>query len=177
MNTSQPPPSGTRRTRVLVIVAVVLLLVGVALAGTRWWVKQGLVRERVKWKRSTIEQLAGLSFTNEMIRLEITKLKSDQTSELDWDWIEDHVLWMTNGEQIIYAFWHGLNNGLVEHLFLGHCSDGRWLYSSYHFCNNMAGIRGDEPPESINEFAKRYAAREFDGKSDECLKKTWPPNK
>ena len=31
----------------------------------------------------------------------------------------------------------------------------------------------DEPPGSITEFATKYAAHEFDGKSDECLKKTW----
>ncbi|GDY19273.1 hypothetical protein LBMAG56_06180 [Verrucomicrobiota bacterium] len=125
----------------------------------------------------TLEQLAGMTATNEVISLELAKLKAEQTSDPDRDWIADHVLWMTNGEHIIYASRHGLNNGLIAHLFLGHCSDGRWLYSTYHFCNHMAGVLGDEPPGSINEFAKRYAARQFDGKSDECLKRTWPPTK
>jgi len=83
---------------------------------------------------------------------------------------------MTNGEYIIYAFWHGANSGFVDHLFLGHCSDGRWLYSTYHFCNHMAGADAD-PPGSINEFAATYSAREFDGKSDMCLKHTWPARK
>jgi hypothetical protein len=83
---------------------------------------------------------------------------------------------MTNGEYIIYAFWHGANSGFVDHLFLGHCSDGRWLYSTYHFCTHMAGADAD-PPGSINEFETTYWAREFDGKSDVCLKHTWPPRK
>jgi len=83
---------------------------------------------------------------------------------------------MTNSEYIIYAFRHGANNGFVDHLFLGHCSDGRWLYSTYHFCTMMAAVRGDEPPGSIAEFETRYSVREFDGNSDQCLKHTWPPN-
>jgi len=33
------------------------------------------------------------------------------------------------------------------------------------------------PPGSIAEFATRYSAREFDGRSDECLKETWPLKK
>ena len=44
---------------------------------------------------------------------------------------------MTNGEHIIYECRHGANIYFPPHLFLGHCSDGRWLYSSYHFCNSM----------------------------------------
>ncbi len=42
-------------------------------------------------------------------------------------------------------------------LFLEHSSSGRWLYSTYHFCNYMAMLAGDEPPGSNAEFAKRYA--------------------
>jgi hypothetical protein len=48
---------------------------------------------------------------------------------------------------------------------------------NYHFCNSMAMIRGDDPPRSIAEFATIYSAREFDGKSDECLRHTWPTNR
>jgi hypothetical protein len=37
----------------------------------------------------------------------------------------------------------------------------------------MAMLRGwASPPGSIAEFAKTYSARQFDGKSDECLKET-----
>jgi hypothetical protein len=41
----------------------------------------------------------------------------------------------------------------------------------------MAGVLGDDPPGSIAEFTSRYAVREFDGKSDVCLKHTWPRQK
>lgn len=52
---------------------------------------------------------------------------------------------MTNDEYLAYGFRHGFNSGLVDHLFLAHGSDGRWYYSTYHFCNSMAGARFDGP--------------------------------
>jgi len=74
---------------------------------------------------------------------------------------------------VVYASRHGFNNGFVDHLFLAHGSDGRWYYSTYHFCNSMAAAAPD-PPGSIQEFVSQYAVREFDGKSDVCLQHTWP---
>ena len=81
---------------------------------------------------------------------------------------------MTNGEFLVFAFRHGFNDEFVDHLFLAHGSDGRWYYSTYHFCNQMAAVITDEPPGSIAEFTRRYSVREFDGKSDICLQPTGP---
>ena len=36
---------------------------------------------------------------------------------------------------------------------------------------------GEDDHGSIAEFQHTYALREFDGKSNECLKKTWPAKK
>ena len=41
----------------------------------------------------------------------------------------------------------------------------------------MVGIMAEDVPGSIAEFTNRYALREFDGKSDVCLEKTWPLNR
>jgi len=94
------------------------------------------------------------------------------------EWIHDHVLLMSNGEYLIYAFRHGFNDGTIDHLFLAHGSDGKWYYSTYHFCSHMAMIRSNNTPASIADFASRYSLRVFDGKSDECLTRTWvhPPD-
>lgn len=48
-------------------------------------------------------------------------------------------------------------------------------YSTYHFCIDMIVLRGDEQSEDLAGFAKTYHLRSFDGHSDECLQKTWPP--
>jgi len=127
---------------------------------------------RTQWKSQALERLAGLSITNDALRRELDELKMPKTKDTDFGWAHEHVLLMTNGESILYEYRHGANIYFPPHLFLGHCSDGRWLYSSYHFCNSMNMVRSDDPPGSIAEFAKKYSAREFDGKSDECLKMT-----
>jgi hypothetical protein len=129
-------------------------------------------RDRSNWKSATLPRLASRSATDDNIRQELETLKTGAGERREW--AGDHVLLMTNGEYLIYAFRHGFNNGFVDHLFLAHGSDGRWFYSTYHFCNSMVGVRFDDPPGSINEFATKYSAREFDGKSDEALRHTWP---
>ena len=63
------------------------------------------------------------------------------------------------------------------HLFLAHGTDHKWYYSTYHFCSRLSSLGVEEPAGSISEFAERFHLREFDGISDECLKRTWqtPP--
>jgi hypothetical protein len=130
-------------------------------------------RERAHWKTGALERLATLSIANKEISQELETLKAGRGAAGErQQWAGEHVLLMTNGEYIVYEYRHGRNDYFPPHLFLGHCSDGRWLYSSYHFCNSMAMVQGDDPPGSIAEFAKAYSTREFDGKSDECLKMT-----
>ena len=41
----------------------------------------------------------------------------------------------------------------------------------------MIVLSWDEQPEDLAGFAKKYYLRSFDGRSDECLQKTWPPPK
>jgi hypothetical protein len=114
--------------------------------------------------------LAALS--DREIALEISALKA-HVGEPNYPWwVGENLVLMTNGEYLIYAFRHGNNMGWPPHLFLARGSDGRWFYSSFHFCNGLIAACAPPPPGSIDEFAKRYGAYEFDGKSDECLKTT-----
>ena len=155
-------------------VLLILLVVPIIFGGGWLIEKQKANRERAKWKVTALEDLQRLSITNAEVHEEFDQLKASRQPGLRW--AGDHVLVMTNGEYVLYKYRHG-SDGLmrIEHLLLGHGSNNRWYYSSFHFCRSMAMIMGDEPPGSIEEFAQRYAAREFDGKSDECLKPTWPP--
>ena len=178
MNASAPsetPNRSKRFARVVGILFATLVVIIASLAGVWWLAKQKAAGERAAWKGPTLERLAGLSITNEVIRRELDELKAGPKPNIDFGWAHDQVLLMTNGDYIVFASRHGTNNGFIDHLFLGHASDGRWLYSTYHFCNMMATVRSDDPPGSIAEFERRYSVREFDGKSDVCLQHTWPP--
>ena len=172
---SETPKQSKQFVRVVGILLATLVVIIASLAGGWWLTKQKAARERAAWTGPTLERLAGLSITNEVIRRELDELKAGPKPDIDFGWAHDQVLLMTNGDYIIFASRHGRNNGFVDHLFLGHASDGRWLYSTYHFCNMMAMVRSDDPPGSITEFERRYSVREFDGKSDICLQHTWPP--
>jgi hypothetical protein len=164
--------SGAVSRRVIIWLAIPFIIMFLILGG-RAAMKHRYKSSRRNWKDEALGQITRTSMTNEEVRTEIDQIKHP-TPNLNFGWTHQHVLLMTNGEFLVYAFRHGFNNGFVDHLFLAHGSDGRWLYSTYHFCNSMAGVVGDDPPGSISEFSTRYTAREFDGKSDECLQHTWP---
>ncbi|HZI32929.1 MAG TPA: hypothetical protein VFF11_11350 [Candidatus Binatia bacterium] len=163
---------GAISRKVIIWLAIPVLAV-ILIVGCREVVKHRYEHARKVWKNEVLVQIAKTSMTNDEILTEIDQIKHP-TRILDFGWANERVILMTNGEFLIYAFYHGFNNGFVDHLFLAHGSDGRWYYSTYHFCNGMAGVIGDEPPGSIAEFTKRYSVREFDGKSDVCLQHTWP---
>ncbi len=168
--------AGAVSRKIVIALSITFIIVG-ALFGVQWAVQLKYERARADWKITTLPRLAGLTLANVGMSRELESLKYHSGAGEHREWVGDPVLLMTNGEWLVYAFRHGYNNGFVNHLFLAHGSDDRWYYSTYHFCNCMAGVIGDEPPGSIAEFAQRYSAREFDGKSDECLKKTWPLKK
>jgi hypothetical protein len=85
---------------------------------------------------------------------------------------------MTNGEYLVYAHIDAKEDGRIHDIFIARGSDGKWYYSTFHFCIGMvtlaAEVLGPGWNGSISEFATAYSAHEFDGHSDECLKKTWP---
>lgn len=163
----------SRATAVALKALTFLFLIVMALAGVWWIAKAQAAHQRALWKETALERLAAFTITNETVRQELEELKAGPTPNVDLGWAHENVLLMTNGEYIVYAHRHGRNSGFVDHLFLGRGSDGRWLYSTFHFCNSMVGAFQDAPG-SIDEFAEIYFAREFDGKSNECLKRTWP---
>jgi hypothetical protein len=165
--------SGAVSRQVILWLCLPVILIALGFGG-RAAVRFKYDRERANWKTMTLPQLATLSVTNEHISQELETLKANRSKEVHPQWTGERVLLMTNDEYLVYASRHGFDNGFVDHLFLARGSDGRWYYSTYHFCNHLTMLLSDPPPSSIAEFASRYAAREFDGKSDECLQHTWP---
>lgn len=165
--------AGAVSRKLIIWISIPLILAGCVFG---WWqiTLQKYQRARAAWKTTTLDQLAGLSLTNEDVSRELNTLKDNRGVGEYQEWISERILLMTNDEFLVYASRHGFNNGALDHLFLAHGSNGRWYYSTYHFCNSMVGVRIDGPPGSITEFSSRYAVREFDGKSDVCLEHTWP---
>jgi hypothetical protein len=72
----------------------------------------------------------------------------------------------------------------VRDICLAKGSDGRWYYTTCHFCVGMIALMmmqeevaqpyfpNPQQPPDLTFFISRYHLREFDGVSDECLKET-----
>lgn len=89
------------------------------------------------------------------------------------------MILMQSGEWLVYkSHCNKRPPHYVSDIFLAKGSNGKWFYSTYHFCVGMLVLRMDQDiqPPSLDYFVTEYDLREFDGKSDECLKATraWP---
>lgn len=123
-------------------------------------------RKRTSWGRDAIAQLHS-TVTNASSHAGIPGHEPGA-------WITDSMLLMTNGQNLAYRFRHG-SEALVPRLFLARDSDGHWWYSSFHFCNGMLMIRGEDAPGSVTDFAHRFRLRQFNPLSDDWTSPTWPP--
>jgi hypothetical protein len=139
-----------------------------------WISTRSFERRRTAWKDVALSRLQQISIPNPELDQKVKYLKTASKPGEPQQWVDVDCTVMINGEYLVHAFHHGFNVGWVDHLFLARGSNGRWYYSTYHFCNDMVGVLGDDQPQSIHEFVSRYSLQEFDGKSDVCLKHTWP---
>jgi len=82
---------------------------------------------------------------------------------------------MKNGDWIACQNICSKEDSRVQDLFIGRASDGKWYYSTFHFCIGMTVLRDMEQwqPDSLAQFVDAYWLVPFDGRSDECLKATW----
>jgi len=133
-------------------------------------------RARREWKEKAIAEIAHQISDPARIRKEIESLKTKRSEDAEWDtWISEDIIVMTNGDWMAYRNTCAKEEGRIPDLFIGHGSDGKWYYSTYHFCIGMIVLKTMmDRPESLSKFRNDGYLREFDGHSDECLKRTWP---
>ena len=86
-----------------------------------------------------------------------------------------HIILTRKGEWLAFANRCQKQDGRIPDIFLARGSDGRWYYSTYHFCIDMINLRSEEQPEDLADIGRAYFLQTFDGHSDDCLQKTWPP--
>ena len=164
-----------KKSLVIAIVSALLLAVIGALAFLRPPSLQSSARR--EWKQRSIAEIAARVAdpswpTNEFARL---KPKSTKDESDDASWLSEHIIVTQKGEWLAYANSCQKQDGRILDIFLARGSDGRWYYSTYHFCVEMVVLRMDGQPEDLATFTKTYYLQTFDGQSDNCLQKTWPP--
>ncbi len=133
-------------------------------------------KARKQWKEKAIAEIARQTKDTTPFLKEIGAMKTRPSVKSEWDrWISEDVVLMTNGEWVAYRNICAKEKGRIPDLFIGRGSDGKWYYSTYHFCIGMIVLRTMmDQPESLAKFRADCFLQEFDGRSDECLKTTWP---
>jgi hypothetical protein len=154
---------------------VVLVILAIAAVAIRYMPSSSARRA---WKEKAIGEISTRVADPAWPSNELAHLKAKGTNDpSDCDtWLSERLIVMRNGDWLAYANICQKEDSRIRDLFLGRGSDGRWYYSTYHFCIGMVVLRMEEQSDDLAAFSKTYYLRPFDGHSDECLQKTWPPN-
>jgi len=134
-------------------------------------------KARKQWKDAAIANIERRVADVASLERELATIKAGlEANGSDADgWFNKNTLLLKNGDWIAYASQCSKEDGRIHDIFIGRASDGKWYYSTYHFCVGMLVLRMDGRPESLPKFISDCSLREFDGRSDECLNRTWPP--
>jgi hypothetical protein len=154
-------------------------LLAIVLCGLPWAVHHRQFLARKAWKQQAVPEIAKFANDAKWVSEEIALLRSgnDTTTQriIADRWLTDRMILMVSGEWLVYrSHCNKVPPHQVRDIFLAKGSNGRWYYSTCHFCVRMCGlvIMQHEPPYDLTTFAQRYHLREFDGVSDECLQQT-----
>ena len=162
-----------RRRRTILIALAVVTLAAAGL-GARWWLSSE--RRRIAWKNAAAEEVARQSADRASVDDKVAQIAKAVTAPGGQDaWLGESVAVMRDGQWIVFRSACVHEHQLLGDIFLGKASDGRWYYSSFHFCCDMLVPRIDGRPADLSEFRRRYALREFDGTSDDAIRPTWAP--
>jgi hypothetical protein len=167
-------PQEVKKAALIMIASVAMLLVVGVLAARRDPLRTA---ERRAWKDSSIgsisQRVADPAWPTS--ELALFKQQANRIPEDPSYWLSPRLILMENGEWLAYTNTCNKEDSAIHDFFLARGSDGRWYYSTFHFCKGMIVLRYEDQPKSLAAFEKTYYLRTFDGLSDECLQKTWPP--
>ena len=156
----------------IIAVGSVLLLAGI---GATMFLRTPSLQSsaRREWKEKSIAEISACIADSAWPSNELALLKTRNGNE---GWLSDHMILMRNGDWLAYVNSCQKQDGRIPDIFLARGSNGHWYYSTYHFCIGMVVLRTEEQAEDLAGFTKTYYLRTFDGHSDDCLQKTWPPS-
>ncbi len=109
---------------------------------------------RRHWKEAAIPLVALWADDQNWRGQEIAILTNRTTDKrvLAGGWLTDRMILMASGEWLVYRS-HCSKEAphLVKDIFLAKGSDGKWCYSTFHFCIGMVALLGNKrlsPPTS-----------------------------
>lgn len=133
-------------------------------------------KARKEWKEAATADIERKTADRAWVEREIAAVKDKlgTQGEGEANWLSGEMLLMKDGSWITYAAKCSKEDSRIHDIFIGWSSDGKWYYSTFHFCIKMFDLRYEDQPQNLAQFITAFSLREFDGRSDECLNKTWP---
>lgn len=134
---------------------------------------------RRKWRDQAVARIQRRLDDKTWLESEVASLQSIVARRpVEGAWVGDELLVMKNGDWIVCqnVCTKEQNNAVKKDLFIGRGSDGKWYYSTFHFCVGKCVLQIERQPESLAQFVEAYWLAPFDGRSDESLKPTWAFN-
>ncbi len=168
--------SRSRRWRWITACALCVVVAGIATAA--WSLSDPLhAKARKQWKDRAIVRIAQRVNDPSWIDQEAARLARDARKRaLEGGWVGEEMVVMRNGDWIVCQSVSSKeeSEGISKDLFIGRGADGKWYYSTFHFCVNKCALSMMEPqPATLAQFVRAYWLEPFDGKSDDCLNETW----
>ena len=168
------------RKRWLIALAVLLALVAGVFLALPWDIRQRQYLARKGWKEQAIPEVAKFANDSKWVSQEIALLGSAEATGsqriIAERWLTDRMVLMASGEWLVYkSHCSKRPPHHIRDIFIAKGSDGKWYYTTCHFCVGMIALtmlQHDEQPSDLAFFVQRYHLKEFDGTSDECLKQT-----
>ncbi|MBI4026413.1 MAG: hypothetical protein HY360_15620 [Verrucomicrobia bacterium] len=135
-------------------------------------------RARKTWKEAALPEIRRLASDPNWVSAEIEMLNGMRPGMgiLAEHWLTENMILMLDGEWLVYkSHCNKVPPHDVRDIFLAKGSNGKWYYSTCHFCVGMCVLlmeQQDVPPLDLETFIRVYHLKEFDGVSDECLQQT-----
>src|SRR5688572_26832439 len=124
----------TKCALLLAFVACTLVVVITAVLLTRD--NRLRAKPRRQWKDQAITTIEARMRDAQSLQADINRLASRAASSRStWGaWVGEDVLVMKNNDWIVCRNICSKEDARVHDLFIGHGSDGKWYYSTFHFC-------------------------------------------
>jgi len=164
-----------RKLSIALFILLCLLCVLAIPIVSKWRTEQYRTRIRNEWKAAAIADINRFYDDPAWLETEKAKLGTSSDNEYITDWFTQHLIVMRNGDWIICSAIARKQDKRIDDIFVGRGSDGKWYYSTYHFCVDMCTLdMGEGRPADLDGFIRQFYLRGFDGEPGTKLGTTWP---
>jgi hypothetical protein len=132
---------------------------------------------RNRWKVEALAKINHLASDTNWVQREIATLTAQPPGDDGTGWLSDHFILMKDGSWLVYDNICTKSDWRIADIFVGRASNGKWYYSTFHFCIGAIVLRFQGRPADLPTFQKDCYLAEFTGQPTERLRITWPESK